>query len=143
MTIENTEKKTDRKTTVKSKGKFLFHGDEDTQLSVQIKKKTSNLIDDYREFHKDVSSEDVSENTLISALITTGITSDKVFITWRKEKMEAKAKAEAEKKAAEAKANEADVQTESNVKDAENAIKQNNSSENSLPKKEFALEFPS
>ena len=110
--MADVETKPAKETTDKPRGKFLFVGDEDTQLSVKIKKKTTDLIKEYRAFHQDVSGEDVSNDTLVPALITDSIMSDKGFLTWRKEKLEAEANAakaataaaDVKKKAAEAEA---------------------------------------
>ncbi len=74
------------------KPKFLITANKQTKLSVQIPQKLSDLISEYRNFHKEVSGEEVALDSLVSAFISAAITSDKSFVIWRK--------AEAEKKAA-------------------------------------------
>lgn len=96
--IEETEKETNAKKPAASRVKYLFNGDKDTKLSVQIKQKTFNLIEDYRNFHKHISGEEVSLDTLISAIITSGMTSDKTFVKWRKKEAEKKQKKKQMKK---------------------------------------------
>ena len=68
--------------------KFLIAANKQTKLSIQISQKTSNLIDDYRIFHKEVSGEEVSLDALISAVISSALTSDKSFIKWKRDKFE-------------------------------------------------------
>lgn len=70
------------------KPKFLITANKQTKLTVQIPQKTSDLIDDYRIFHKEISGEEVALDSLISAFISAAIMSDKTFIQWKKEKNE-------------------------------------------------------
>lgn len=123
---EKKEGKINAQTSVARRAKYLFKGDEDTKLSIQIKQKTFNLIEDYRTFHKHIAGEAVSLDTLISAIITSGMMSDKTFLGWRKEEAETKAKEEAKRKEKEA--------DEKAAKESSEAIaKEGNSSGNSLP----------
>ena len=70
------------------KPKFLITANKQTKLSVQIPQKTADLIADYRNFHKEVSGEEVSLDSLVSAFISAAIMSDKSCIQWKKERNE-------------------------------------------------------
>jgi hypothetical protein len=70
----------------KLKPKFLISVEKQTRLSIQISQKTSDLIEDYRAFHKDVSGEEVTTDALISAVIISALASDKSFVKWRRDK---------------------------------------------------------
>jgi hypothetical protein len=82
------------KSNEKSKPKFLITANKQTKLSIQIPQKTSDLITDYRNFHKEVSGEEVTLDALISAVISSALTSDKSFIQWKKEQAEQAGKSE-------------------------------------------------
>lgn len=85
------------KSNEKSKPKFLITSNKQIKLSVQIPQKTDDLITDYRKFHKEVSGEEVTLDALISAVISSALTSDKSFIQWKKEQTEQAGKSETEK----------------------------------------------
>lgn len=70
------------------KPRFLITANKQTKLSIQIPQKLSGLIADYQNFHKEVSGEEVSLDSLVSAFISAAIMSDKSFIQWRKGKNE-------------------------------------------------------
>lgn len=70
----------------KLKPKFLVTANKQVKLSVQVSKKVSDLIDDYRAFHKEVSGEEVTLDALLSAVISSALTSDKSFIKWKRDK---------------------------------------------------------
>lgn len=74
------------KSTEKLKPKFLVTANKQVKLSIQISKKVSDLIDDYRAFHKEVSGEEVTLDALISAVISAALASDKSFIKWKRDK---------------------------------------------------------
>jgi hypothetical protein len=76
----------------KSKPKFLITANKQTKLSVQISQKLSDLIADYRNFHKEVSGEEATLDSLVSAFISAALTSDKSFTKWKREKAEKAAK---------------------------------------------------
>lgn len=70
------------------KPKFLVTANKQTKLSIQISQKVSDLIDDYRHFHKEVSGEEVTLDALVSAVISSALVSDKTFLKWRRDKTE-------------------------------------------------------
>ena len=70
----------------KLKPKFLVTTNKQVKLSIQISQKVSDLIDDYRKFHKEVSGEEVSLDALVSAVISSALASDKSFIKWKRDK---------------------------------------------------------
>jgi hypothetical protein len=70
----------------KLKPKFLITANKQTKLSIQISQKLSDLIDDYRTFHKEFSGEEVTLDALISAVISSALVSDKSFVKWRRDK---------------------------------------------------------
>lgn len=77
------------KTNDKPKPKFLVSVNKKTRLSVQISQKTMSLIEDYQKFHAEISGEKVSLDDLVSAVISTALTSDKSFLKWKKDKSKA------------------------------------------------------
>lgn len=66
--------------------KFLVSVNKKTRLSVQISQKTSDLLSEYQKFHAEISGETVGLDDLVSAVISSALTSDKNFLKWRKEK---------------------------------------------------------
>ncbi len=76
------------KTNAQPKPKFLITANKQTKLSVQIPQKLSDLISEYRNFHKEVSGEEVNLDSLVSAFISAALTSDKSFVKWKKERNE-------------------------------------------------------
>lgn len=76
------------KTSGEIKPKFLIAANKKTKLSVQIPHKLSELISDYRIFHREVSGEEVPLDALVSAFISAALTSDKSFVKWRKNRTE-------------------------------------------------------
>jgi len=70
----------------KLKPKFLVTANKQVKLSIQISQKVSDLIDDYRAFHKEVSGEEVTLDALVSAVISSALSSDKSFIKWKRDK---------------------------------------------------------
>ncbi len=71
------------------KPKFLVSANKQTKLSIQISHKVSELIDQYRTFHKEVSGEEVTLDALVSAVISSALASDKSFVKWKRDKSEA------------------------------------------------------
>ena len=55
-----------------------------TRLSVLISNKQSDLISEYQSFHKEVSGEAATLDSLVAAFISAALMSDKNFLTWRK-----------------------------------------------------------
>jgi len=74
------------KTNELTKPKFLIAPNNQTKLSIQIPQKLSDLVADYQIFHKDISGEEVTLDSLVSAFISAALTSDKTFAKWRKQK---------------------------------------------------------
>lgn len=74
------------KTSKKSMPKFLISTNKKVKLTVQISQKTMNLIEDYQNFHSDVSGEKVALDELVSAVVSSALMSDKNFINWKRDK---------------------------------------------------------
>lgn len=74
------------KTNKQIKPKFLVSVKKKTRLSVQISQKTNDLLSEYQKFHAEISGEKVSIDDLVSAILTSALTSDRNFIKWRKDK---------------------------------------------------------
>jgi hypothetical protein len=70
------------------KPKFLPTINKQTKLSVQIQQKSLDLIYEYQNFLKEVSNAEVSPGSLVSAFINSAVTSDKIFVKWKKDKAE-------------------------------------------------------
>jgi len=77
-----------KKTNEKPQSRFLIAANKQIKLSVQIPQKVSDLIADYRDFHKELSAQEATLDSLVSAFISAALTSDKSFIKWRREKAE-------------------------------------------------------
>lgn len=81
----------------KPKLKYLIAANKQAKLSVQLPQRTLDLIDDYRNFHKQVSGEEATLDALITAVINSSLMSDKSFIKWKRETAERNAKSQTEK----------------------------------------------